>query len=195
MPAITCASNVLLPGSPITSPTTPTTATTSDSAVTSLSSGMASLSISTCIKTLIVDDNVITAKLLSKKLSKEFGHDTTCTISGKDALLKLSRETFDIIFMDIDMPELSGIETTLLIHAKNSNVLEQNRHIPIIAYTTNPCEDRFFEAGMTGWVGKPAKQMMVRQELERVYREARPSPPSSSSSSPSSSSSTSSRPS
>ncbi|RIA85533.1 CheY-like superfamily [Glomus cerebriforme] len=187
MPAITCASvNVHLSGSPITSPTTPTTSTTSDSTVTTVSSGMAALSISTCIKTLIVDDNVITARLLSKILSKEFGHDTTCTMSGKDALLKLSRETFDIIFMDIDMPELSGIETTIAIHAKGSDVLEQNRHIPIIAYTTNPCEDRFFEAGMTGWVGKPAKQMTVRQELERVYREARTTSPSSSSSRPSS---------
>lgn len=173
MPAITCSSNVHLPGSPITSPTT-TTSPASDSTVSKVSAGMAALSISTCIKTLIVDDNVITARLLSKILSKEFGHNTTCTISGKEALLKLSRETFDIIFMDIDMPELSGIETTLAIHAKGSNVLEQNRTIPIIAYTTNPCEERFFEAGMTGWVGKPAKQMTVRQELERVYREVRP---------------------
>jgi CheY-like chemotaxis protein len=176
MPAITCAStSVHLPGSPITSPKTSNSAA-SDPTVSTVSSGMAALSISTCIKTLIVDDNVITAKMLSKILSKEFGHDTTYTSSGKEALIKLSRETFDIIFMDIDMPELSGIETTIAIQAQGSNVLEQNRHIPIIAYTTNPCEDRFFEAGMTGWVGKPANQLMVRKELERVYREVRPSP-------------------
>ncbi|CAG8712988.1 1510_t:CDS:2 [Funneliformis mosseae] len=69
------------------------------------------------------------------------------------------------------MPELSGIETTIEIHKKGFNVLEQNRNIPIIAYTTNPCEERFFEAGMNGWVGKPAKHWMVRKELERLLFE------------------------
>ncbi|CAG8465271.1 14041_t:CDS:1 [Funneliformis mosseae] len=140
---------------------------------------MAAISMSNCVRTLIVDDNVITAKVLSKILSKEFGHNTSCAISGKEALIKLSKETYDIIFMDIDMPELSGIETTIEIHKKGSNVLEQNRNIPIIAYTTNPCEERFFEAGMNGWVGKPAKHWMVRKELERVYSITNSSRPSS----------------
>ncbi|CAG8432818.1 11498_t:CDS:1 [Diversispora eburnea] len=165
MPAITCTSNIHLPNSPVSSPTTPTASTVSDTPVKTVSVGMATLSY---IKTLIVDDNIITAKLLSKILSKEFGHDTTCAVSGKEALQQLSCETFDIIFMDIDMPELSGIETTLAIHASGSTVLEQNRQIPIIAYTTNPCEERYFEAGMNGWVGKPANQSMVKKELERV---------------------------
>ncbi|CAG8505794.1 18744_t:CDS:1 [Racocetra fulgida] len=170
MPAITCtSSSVHLTGTPVASPTTPTANNSSESTVSAVTAGMAALSITPLVKTLIVDDNVITARMLSKILSKEFGHHTTCTISGKEALNKLSLETFDIIFMDIDMPELSGIETTLAIHAAGSKVLEKNRQIPIIAYTTNPCEDRFFEAGMTGWVGKPANHSMVRQELERVY--------------------------
>src|SRR5216110_1737715 len=98
------------------------------------------------IETLIVDDNIITAKFLSKILSKDFGYNTTCTMSGKEALLKLSREAFDIIFMDIDMPDMSGIETTKAIKATASDILEPNRKIPIIAYTTNPIEKCFFEA-------------------------------------------------
>lgn len=180
MPAITCNSNNLhISGSPVASPTTPTATTTSESTVAAASAGMAAISMSNCVRTLIVDDNVITAKVLSKILSKEFGHNTSCAISGKEALIKLSKETYDIIFMDIDMPELSGIETTIEIHKKGSNVLEQNRNIPIIAYTTNPCEERFFEAGMNGWVGKPAKHWMVRKELERVYSITNSSRPSS----------------
>ncbi|CAG8688114.1 806_t:CDS:1 [Acaulospora morrowiae] len=171
MPAITCASSAVhLSGSPVTSPTTPTASTVvSDPSVTAVSTGMAALSINPCVRTLIVDDNVITAKMLSKILSREFGHNTTCTVSGKEALERLSDEPYDIIFMDIDMPELSGIETTIAIHAAGSTVLEKNRQIPIIAYTTNPCEERYFEAGMNGWVSKPANQSMVRKELERVY--------------------------
>lgn len=123
----------------------------------------------TAPKTLIVDDNSITARVLSKILQKEFGHQTTCAESGKDALVQLSHEVFDLIFMDIDMPELSGIETAQAIHSSASVVLEQNKRIPIIAYTTNQCEKRYFEAGMQGWIGKPTNHAMVRTELERVY--------------------------
>ncbi|CAG8601549.1 6126_t:CDS:1, partial [Dentiscutata heterogama] len=143
--------------------------TTGVSSILSVTAGMVTaLSISPLVKALIVDDNNITAKMLSKILTKEFGHLTSCTASGKEALNKLSLETFNIIFMNIDIPEISGIETTLAIHSTGSKVLEKNRQIPIIAYTTNPCEDRYFEVGMNGWVGKPASQSSIRQELERV---------------------------
>ncbi|CAG8566353.1 6165_t:CDS:1 [Paraglomus occultum] len=147
MPAITCTTIPLPATSPPSSPTDRQTPR---------------------IKSLIVDDNGITAKVLCKILSKEFGYSTTCAVSGKEALVKLSQEVFDVIFMDIDMPELSGIETTMAIHSKGSVVLEANRTIPIIAYTTNPCDSKYFEAGMNGWVGKPANQITVRKELERV---------------------------
>ncbi|CAG8668834.1 7520_t:CDS:1, partial [Racocetra fulgida] len=126
------------------------------------------LSISPLVKALIIDDNNITVKMLLKILTKEFGHLTSCTASGKEALNKLSLETFNIIFMDIDIPELFGIETTLAIHSTGSKVLKNNQQIPIIAYITNPWKDQYFKAGMNGWVEKPASQSTVRQELDRV---------------------------
>lgn len=161
MPAITCtpAFNFTKQDTAPSTPITPKDTSQIMSPITA-TSGL--------VKTLIVDDNTITARMLSKILQKEFGHSTSCTESGKDALARLSQEVFDVIFMDIDMPELSGIETTIAIHSQASMVLEQNKRIPIIAYTTNPCDQRYFEAGMNGWVSKPANQSSVRMELERV---------------------------
>ncbi|CAG8854959.1 11569_t:CDS:1, partial [Gigaspora margarita] len=83
-----------------------------------------------------VDDNLITNKILSKILTKEFNHQVTSISSGGEALKILSKAHYDIVFMDIDMPELSGIDTSIKI--RNSTiVIEKNREIPIFAYTTN----------------------------------------------------------
>jgi CheY-like chemotaxis protein len=105
---------------------------------------------STIIKTLVVDDNIITGKILAKILEKEFNHKVTCVISGNEALELLSNENFDIIFMDIDMPKQNGVETCIKIR-NTSVVLEENRKIPVIAYTTNPWEETFDHAGMVGF--------------------------------------------
>lgn len=105
---------------------------------------------STIIKTLVVDDNIITGKILAKILEKEFNHKVTCVISGNEALELLSNEIFDIIFMDIDMPKQNGVETCIKIR-NTSIVLEENRKIPVLAYTTNPWEETFDQAGMVGF--------------------------------------------
>ncbi|CAG8729466.1 15477_t:CDS:1, partial [Racocetra fulgida] len=103
--------------------------------------------IQTTIKSLVVDDNLITGKILSKILTKEFNHQVTCVSSGNEALNKLSQNVYDLVFMDIDMPELSGVETSIKIRNSN-NVMEENRVVPIFAYTTNKWDEKFLNAGM-----------------------------------------------
>ncbi|CAG8556474.1 9445_t:CDS:2 [Diversispora eburnea] len=95
----------------------------------------------------LVDDNIITGRLLSRLLQQKFKHEVTCVLSGQEALKQLSISTFDLIFMDIDMPELSGIDTSIKIRESNI-ALEKNRKIPILAYTTNKWDDKFSKAGM-----------------------------------------------
>src|ERR1043165_2357013 len=129
MTATTCSMSAVVIGNPMTNSTP------------------LSLSSSSTIKSLVVDDNIITGKILSKILKKEFNHEVTCVISGNCALQKLSNERFDIVFMDIDMPALNGIETCIKIR-NTTLVLEENRRIPIIAYTTNQSEESFYQAGM-----------------------------------------------
>ncbi|CAG8736568.1 6219_t:CDS:2, partial [Dentiscutata erythropus] len=123
--------------------------------------------IPTIIKSLVVDDNLITGKILSKILSKEFNHQVTCVTSGNEALNLLSKNIYDLIFMDIDMPELSGIETSMKIR-NSTNIKEENRVIPIFAYTTNKWEDKFLNAGMNGYIGKPASSDKVQAVIETI---------------------------
>ncbi|GBB92433.1 hypothetical protein RclHR1_02000014 [Rhizophagus clarus] len=123
----------------------------------------------TIFKSLVVDDNIITGKILAKILEKEFNHKVTCAVSGNEALELLSNENFDIIFMDIDMPKQNGIETCIKIR-NTSTVLEENRQIPVLAYTTNPWEESFDQAGMNGYVAKPASLAKVQVVLEKIYQ-------------------------
>jgi len=120
-------------------------------------------------KTLVVDDNIITGKILAKILEKEFNHEVTCVMSGNEALEKLSNENFDIIFMDIDMPKQNGVEICVKIRT-TAIALEENRKIPVLAYTTNPWEESFDQAGMNGYVSKPASPAKVQAELEKIAR-------------------------
>ncbi|CAG8810852.1 16225_t:CDS:2, partial [Gigaspora margarita] len=86
-------------------------------------------------------------KILSKILTKEFKHQVKFILSGNEALNLLSQDIYDLVFMDIDMPELSGIETSIKI--RNSKiVMEKNKVIPILAYTTNEWKEEFLNAGM-----------------------------------------------
>ncbi|CAG8782901.1 204_t:CDS:2, partial [Acaulospora morrowiae] len=108
-----------------------------------------------------------TGKILSKILEKEFNHQVTCVISGSEALAELSKSMFDVVFMDIDMPEQSGVETSLKIR-NTSIALQENRQIPILAYTTNNWDEEFMKAGMNGYVDKPANPAKVQAVLEKV---------------------------
>ncbi|CAG8602448.1 38202_t:CDS:2 [Gigaspora margarita] len=122
------------------------------------------------IKSLVVDDNLITGKILSKILTKEFNHEVTCVSSGNEALNILSQTIYDLVFMDIDMPELSGVETSMKIR-NSTNIKEENRIIPIFAYTTNKWEEKFLNAGMNGYIGKPASSGKIQAVIENISRQ------------------------
>lgn len=104
------------------------------------------------LKALIVDDNNINQLLTKKILERK---EVACTIvdSGFEALKLLKTETFDIIFMDIHMPEMDGYQTTEKIRMFD-NVT------PIIAFTANSLEDtgeRVKDFGMDDFITKPFK--------------------------------------
>ncbi|KAG9290101.1 hypothetical protein G9A89_010407 [Geosiphon pyriformis] len=189
MTAATCAAAI----SQMPTPTTVTATTTSSSATSTNNPSSPAVTVTTTpsINTLVIDDNIITGKILSKILEKEFGHHVTCLESGEAALEALSQEVFDICFLDIDMPGINGVETTLAIRQMATNggaeivanlspsaaaafatatqILEPNRAIPIIAYTTNECSQRFLDCGMNGFLSKPATLETLRNELERIF--------------------------
>src|SRR6185436_19308438 len=101
---------------------------------------------------LLAEDNSINQRLAIRLLEKK-GHTVVVANHGREALTLLARERFDLVLMDVQMPE--GLETTLRIR-------EQERatgaHLPIIAMTAHAMKGdrkRCLEAGMDGYISKP----------------------------------------
>ncbi|MBA3004276.1 MAG: response regulator, partial [Desulfurivibrio sp.] len=103
---------------------------------------------------LLAEDNLVNQKVAQKLLEKE-GHSVVIANNGREAVEKYDAEHFDLILMDVQMPEMDGFEATAEIRA-----LEQGtpRHIPILALTAHAMKgysEKCLEAGMDGYVSKP----------------------------------------
>ena len=102
------------------------------------------------IKILIVDDSVINQKL-GKALLEKLNYNVDIASNGIEALEKISKIEYAIIFMDIHMPELGGLETT-------KKLRENNKTMPIIAMSGDEPEEKFNDwknAGINDFVSKP----------------------------------------
>ena len=118
--------------------------------------------------TLLVVDDVDVNRLVARAILERMGHEVTCAGSGLEALECLTTRTFDAIFMDVQMPEMDGLQTTAVIRERE--ISSGGRHIPIIAMTAYALagdRDRCLDAGMDGYVSKPVKPEKIHDELHR----------------------------
>ncbi|KAF9132455.1 sensitivity to red-light reduced protein [Mortierella sp. 14UC] len=132
------------------------------------------------IKVMIIDDNSVNLTILSRLLNKHFADTiqlTSVQNSGLSALDQLTRDEVDLILMDIDMPVLSGVETTTAIRNNNSHsehsILEQNMKVPIIAVTTSDAEEQrelYRQVGMADCVSKPIAIPKLRMAIEEAMK-------------------------
>ncbi len=107
-------------------------------------------------KILLAEDNPVNQKLAVKILEKK-GHSVMVAENGRRALEFLKDHSFDLILMDIQMPEMDGIEATRKIRLRE---METGHHIPIIAMTANAMKgdrEKYLEAGMDEYASKPVK--------------------------------------
>lgn len=122
---------------------------------------------------LIVEDNLLNQKLFCKTLDS-WGCTYMVANNGLEALAKTAEQRFDVILMDIHMPEMDGCETTLIIRNAPRN---PNRDVPIIALTAAAMPEekrRAFEVGMNGFLTKPIAPKMLQAYLLRSIRETTP---------------------
>ena len=104
---------------------------------------------------LLVEDNLVNAKIADQFLRK-MGHDASIANNGKEAIEYLSLEYYDLVLMDVEMPEMNGIEATKRI--RNGEAGEKNVNIPIIAMTAHALNEFRLEceaSGMNDFVSKP----------------------------------------
>jgi PAS domain S-box-containing protein len=123
---------------------------------------------------LLVEDNEINRRLAQIMLKKA-GHTVTIAENGKIALVKMAQQRFDVILMDIQMPEMDGLEATARIKAR-----PQWQHIPIIAMTAHAMKgdkERFLAAGMQGYLTKPLRSEELLHTLSHYRPEASPPAP------------------
>lgn len=118
------------------------------------------------MRALVAEDNVINQKLIMKILS-DFGMTVTLANNGKEAVNLRKQNDYDIIFMDIQMPVLGGIDATeqILHFEKSSNL----KHIPIIALTANALQgdrEKYLKAGMDDYTSKPINIDQIQFLLE-----------------------------
>jgi signal transduction histidine kinase/CheY-like chemotaxis protein len=123
---------------------------------------------------LIAEDNENNQKL-AQKILQIGSHTSRIAKNGKIALELLKEEHFDLILMDVQMPECDGIETTKIIRNSDSSYFDNS--IPIIAVTAHALKgdkERFLEAGMDDYVAKPFKVDILFSAIERVMSKKAP---------------------
>jgi CheY-like chemotaxis protein len=108
----------------------------------------------------VADDVVVNQKLLQRMLEK-LGHCVTIAANGRQAADLVSTEPFDLVFMDVQMPVMDGLEATAEIRQRER--LSGSR-LPIVAVTAHAMQgdkERFLGAGMDGYISKPIGQLDV----------------------------------
>ena len=122
------------------------------------------------LKILLVDDD-LPNQLVAKRMLEKQGHTVVCVTTGREAVAILDRDKFDLILMDVQMPEMDGVEATKEIRKD-----ERFHYLPIIALTAHSMigdRERFLEAGMDDYLAKPVEIEGLRQTLDRVMAQRR----------------------
>ncbi len=120
---------------------------------------------------LLAEDNAVNQRVASRILEKR-GHSVVIAHDGREAVEAFGSQPFDIILMDVQMPEMDGFEATAAIRAREqSAVAPGNRAIPIIAMTAHAMKgdrERCLAAGMNGYVTKPVQASELLSAIETL---------------------------
>jgi PAS domain S-box-containing protein len=118
---------------------------------------------------LLAEDNAVN-QLLASRLLEKHGHRVVTASTGRAVLERLEKETFDLILMDIQMPEMDGFEATAAIRKAEEST---GKHLPIIAMTAHAMEgdrERCLAAGMDGYVSKPIQAKDLIDAIDKLGR-------------------------
>ena len=124
------------------------------------------------VKILIVDDMVVN-QLLAQTILEDIGFETEVATNGKIAIELLEKNNYDIILMDLQMPEMNGWEATQYIR---SNMKPPKSTIPIIALTADVTKnnaEKCKEAGMDDYISKPINETDLIDKIIRLVTEKR----------------------
>jgi PAS domain S-box-containing protein len=119
------------------------------------------------LRILVAEDNVVNQAIAVRILEKK-GHTIVVAASGLEALDILNSQSFDVVLMDVQMPQLDGFETTRFIREREKTT---GAHIPIIATTAHAMvgdRERCLEAGMDSYISKPLNSKELLALIDAV---------------------------
>ena len=117
------------------------------------------------LRILLAEDNVVNQRLAVRLLEKQ-GHMVFLASAGVKVLEAMEKDSFDLVFMDVQMPVMDGVEATAAIREKEKAT---GTHIPIVAMTAHAMagdRQRFLESGMDGYVSKPVHSQELFDAIE-----------------------------
>jgi signal transduction histidine kinase/CheY-like chemotaxis protein len=122
------------------------------------------------LRVLLAEDNAVN-QLLAVRLLEKNGFGVTVANNGNEAVSALERGSFDVVLMDVQMPEMDGFEATSAI--RNREMITGRPRQPVIAMTAHAIagdRERCLGAGMDGYVSKPFRIVDLLKEIEAVTR-------------------------
>jgi signal transduction histidine kinase/DNA-binding response OmpR family regulator len=118
------------------------------------------------LRILLAEDNAINQAYAVRILTKN-GHAVTVAKDGAEAIANWEREEFDLVLMDLQMPNVDGFQATASIREKEA---DSDRYTPIVAITAHAEREQCLESGMDGFVANPIQTDKLFAEIERVTR-------------------------
>ncbi len=125
------------------------------------------------LRVLLAEDSLVGQKLAVGLLESQ-GHTVTVADTGKEAVAKATTNDFDVVLMDVQMPEMDGLEATAAIRAVEQNL---GGHLPIVAMTAHAMRgdrQRCLAAGMDGYIAKPIAARRLFETLATVLEATAP---------------------
>ncbi|MGH9743118.1 MAG: response regulator [Candidatus Acidiferrum sp.] len=118
------------------------------------------------LRILVADDNLVNQRLASRLLEKR-GHQVSVVSNGREALDALEKSSYDLVFMDVQMPELDGMEATALLRQQEKSRGGHQVVVALTAHALKGDQERCFAAGMDAYLSKPIRSQDLDALLDR----------------------------
>jgi len=119
------------------------------------------------LRVLVAEDNPVN-QLVARRLVEKRGHSVTVVGNGREAIEALEAESYDLVLMDVQMPEMDGVEVTSEIRRREMGTDHHQVIFAMTAHAMKGDEERFIRAGMDGYLAKPVQASDLSVALERL---------------------------
>jgi PAS domain S-box-containing protein len=117
------------------------------------------------LRILVAEDNPVNQRLIVRLLEKR-GHRVVLAATGRQTLEALEKENFDLVLMDVQMPEMDGLEATTVIRTREIGSDKRQMIVALTAHAMKGDQERFLAAGMDGYLAKPIRPQELNELLD-----------------------------